>query len=237
MSRVSYLLAISLLTTAAFAQTATLRGQVTDESGAIVQGAKIVLSGPGRLSKTSSSGNDGSYSSTDLPVGNYTVHASAPGLAGPAAGPNGGSIFIDGFSGGELPPKNAIREIRINQNPFSPEYDKLGFGRIEIFTKPGTDKFRGSVGYNFANDKWNSRNAYAAEKAPFRLSELSGTLSGPINRKASFNLNLIREWVDNGNAVHGVILHPRTLVPTAFTATSVAALRRTGFTPRVDHQL
>jgi hypothetical protein len=49
-------------------------------------------------------------------------------LAGPAAGPNGGSIFIDGFSGGELPPKNAIREIRINQNPFSPEYDKLGFG-------------------------------------------------------------------------------------------------------------
>src|SRR5205807_8934886 len=50
-------------------------------------------------------------------------------LAGPAAGPNGGSMFIDGFSGGELPPKNAIREIRINQNPFSPEYDRLGFGR------------------------------------------------------------------------------------------------------------
>src|SRR5205085_4672396 len=40
-------------------------------------------------------------------------------LAGPAAGPNGGQIFIDGISGGELPPKNAIREIRINQNPFS----------------------------------------------------------------------------------------------------------------------
>ena len=40
-------------------------------------------------------------------------------LAGPSAGPNGGSIFIDGFSGGELPPKNSIREIRINQNPFA----------------------------------------------------------------------------------------------------------------------
>jgi hypothetical protein len=46
-------------------------------------------------------------------------------LAGPAAGPNGGTIYIDGFSGGELPPKNTIREIRINQNPFSPEYDRL----------------------------------------------------------------------------------------------------------------
>ena len=64
-------------------------------------------------------------------------------LAGPSAGPNGGAIYIDGFSGGQLPSKESIREIRINQNPFSPEYDKLGFGRIEIFTKPGSDKFRG----------------------------------------------------------------------------------------------
>src|SRR5205085_6812395 len=82
-------------------------------------------------------------------------------LAGPAAGPNGGALYIDGFSGGELPPKNAIREIRINSNPFSPEYDKLGFGRIEIFTKPGTDHYRGNVHYNYANDFWNSRNPYS----------------------------------------------------------------------------
>jgi len=158
-------------------------------------------------------------------------------LAGPAAGPNGGSIYIDGFSGGELPPKEAIREIRINQNPFSPEYDRLGFGRIEIFTKPGSDKFRGSVGYNFANDKWNSRNAYAAEKAPFRLNELSGTLSGPLSKRASFNLNLIREWVDNGNVVNGYVLQPQTQAITPFTGTPVAQLRRTGLTPRIDYQL
>ncbi|MDE3150417.1 MAG: carboxypeptidase regulatory-like domain-containing protein, partial [Acidobacteriota bacterium] len=44
-------------------------------------------------------------------------------LAGPAAGPNGGQIYIDGFSGGQLPPKSAIREIRVNQNPFSAEFD------------------------------------------------------------------------------------------------------------------
>jgi len=109
-------------------------------------------------------------------------------LAGPSAGPNGGSIFIDGFSGGQLPPKDSIREIRINQNPFSPEYDKLGFGRIEIFTKPGTDKFRGDLGYNFATDKWNSRNPYAEQKAPFHLHELREALSGPLGKRASFNL-------------------------------------------------
>src|SRR5205807_4720622 len=79
-------------------------------------------------------------------------------LAGPAAGPNGGAIYIDGFSGGQLPPKDSIREIRINQNPFSPEYDKLGYGRIEIFTKPGADKFHTTAFYNFGDDSWNSRN-------------------------------------------------------------------------------
>jgi hypothetical protein len=136
-----------------------------------------------------------------------------------------------------LPPKHAIREIRINQNPFSPEYDRLGFGRIEIFTKPGTDKFRGSIGYNFANDFWNSRNAYAAQKAPFHLNELSGTLSGPINKRASFNLNVIKEWVDNGNVINGVTLNPQTLVAGPFTDTFLSSLRRTGVTPRVDYQL
>ncbi|PYQ01722.1 MAG: hypothetical protein DMF82_18495, partial [Acidobacteria bacterium] len=66
-------------------------------------------------------------------------------LAGPAAGPNGGQIFIDGFTGGRLPPKSAIREIRLNANPFSAEYDRPGFGRIEIFTRPGSDKLRGDT--------------------------------------------------------------------------------------------
>jgi len=63
-------------------------------------------------------------------------------LAGPSAGPNGGQLFVDGFSGGQLLPKESIREICVNSNPFSPEYDTRGYGRVEIFTKPGTDKFR-----------------------------------------------------------------------------------------------
>ena len=69
-------------------------------------------------------------------------------LAGPAAGPNGGQIYIDGFSGGTLPPKSSIREVRINQNPLSAQYDRPGFGRVEVFTKPGTDTWHGQVMYN-----------------------------------------------------------------------------------------
>ena len=56
-------------------------------------------------------------------------------LAGPAAGPNGGEIYIDGFTGGRLPSKQSIREIRINANPFAAQFDRPGQGRIEIFTK------------------------------------------------------------------------------------------------------
>ena len=66
-------------------------------------------------------------------------------LAGPAAGPNGGQIYIDGFEGGQIPPKADILEIRVNQNPFSAEYDRIGYGRIEIITKPGSQKFQGSI--------------------------------------------------------------------------------------------
>src|SRR5579863_7804468 len=88
-------------------------------------------------------------------------------LAGPGAGPNGGQIYIDGFSGGQLPPKESIREIRINQNPFSAEYDRLGFGRIEILTKPGTDKLRGAVSFNDSDGVLNSRNPFSDIKPDY----------------------------------------------------------------------
>ena len=77
-----------------------------------------------------------------LPDDPDELEAALQALAGASAGPNGGQIYIDGFTGGRLPPKDSIREIRVNQNPFSAEFDRLGFGRIEILTKPGTDKWR-----------------------------------------------------------------------------------------------
>src|SRR5207253_10079093 len=73
-----------------------------------------------------------------------------------------------------FPTRRSSDLIRINQNPFSAEYDKLGFGRIEIFTKPGTDKWRGSINYNLQNQLWNSRNPYSPQKAPLHLNEFEG---------------------------------------------------------------
>jgi hypothetical protein len=158
-------------------------------------------------------------------------------LAGPSAGPSGGSIFVDGFSGGELPPKQSIREIRINQNPFSPEYDKLGYGKIEIFTKPGSDKYRGTINWNFADDFWNTRNPYAPQKAPFLLNEFEGDAGGPLGKRASFIVDFQRNMVDNGSIYNTVTVNPQSLALTPLAGAFTTPGRFTLVNPRVDYQL
>ncbi len=70
-------------------------------------------------------------------------------LAGPRANATGGLDFIiDGFANGVLPPKEQILQIRINNNPFSTEFERPGYGRIEIITKPGTGQYHGNAQYN-----------------------------------------------------------------------------------------
>jgi len=82
-------------------------------------------------------------------------------LAGPSAGPNGGQIYIDGFTGGQLPPKSSIREVRINQNPFSAEYDHWDSAGLRSSPKPGTDKYHGQFMVNGNTAGFNARNPFS----------------------------------------------------------------------------
>ncbi len=108
-------------------------------------------------------------------------------LAGPSAGPNGGEIYIDGFTGGQLPPKSSIREIRINQNPFSAQFDRLGYGRIEIFTKPGTDKLHGQLGSRGNDSAFNSRNPLLIGPEPaYHSYDVDGNIGGHLSKDASY---------------------------------------------------
>ena len=161
-------------------------------------------------------------------------------LAGPSAGPNGGQIFIDGFTAGDgaLPAKDAIREVRINQNPFSPEFDTLGTGHIEILTKPGSDHLHGEGFFTFGDGRFNSRNPYGAQKAPFNLKDYGGSLGGRISAKGSFYLNLDRRAIDNGEVVNASTLDPQTLtIVRPFTQVAVSPLRRLYASARFDYQL
>jgi hypothetical protein len=292
----------------------SLRGQVTDQSGAFVPGVPVMLIASGaviREAKTDES--EGRYVFRDLPPGTYTLRVRVKGfadiekpdvaivqgqpqvvnlqldvvmeeqavtvkeeeapsvsvssannasavtlqgsdlealsddptdleadlqaLAGPSAGPSGGAMFVNGFSGGTLPAKESIREIRVNQNPFSPEYDTLGYGRIEIFTKPGTEKYHGTIDYSFGKDFWNSRNPYSSQKAPFMLNEFEGNAGGPMGKRASFAVEWQRNMVDNGSISNVVILDPQTLTAVAFNSVLTTPQRFTRVNPRVDYQL
>src|SRR5215212_3077821 len=160
-------------------------------------------------------------------------------LAGPGAGSSedGAQIYVDGFTGGRLPPKESIRAIRINRNPFSAEYDRLGYGRIEIFTKPGTDKYRGQAFFNFNDESLNARSPFAATRAPYQSRRYGGNISGPLSAKrASFFLDFERRETDDNEVVRAVVLDPG-LNPLSFNQTILTPDRRTTFSPRLDYQI
>jgi len=289
----------------------SLRGQVTDPSGASVPAITVAVIGPGGAALVAQTDEQGRYVFRNLPPGTYTVQIRAQGfadfekpgvviargqpqvvdaqlvvflekqkvtvqgessevsvsptstvgalvmkgedlkalsdnpddladelqaLAGPAAGPSGGEIYIDGFTGGRLPPKESIREIRVNQSPFAAEYDRLGFGRIEILTKPGTDKFHGQTFFEFGDSVFNSRNPFAPTKPPYQARQFGGNLGGPLSKKASFFLDAERRDVGEVSAVSALTLDPALNV-TPFSQAVLNPTWRTTFSPRVDYQL
>jgi hypothetical protein len=165
-------------------------------------------------------------------------------LAGPAAGPNGGEIYIDGFTGGQIPPKSSIREIRVNQNPFSAEFDRLGYGRIEIFTKPGTDKMHGQIqsrgnvsNFNSQNPILNANltgNQTPIQEPSYYSYNLNGSLSGAINKNASFFVSVFARNNQNETVIDA--LNPNDTTATLNQAVSNPS-SRIDVAPRLDFQL
>lgn len=173
-----------------------------------------------------------------LPDDPDELAAALQALAGPSMGPNGGQIFIDGFSGGSLPSKSSIREIRINQNPFAAENDQPS-GRIDVFTKPGTDKLRGSAYMNFNDESLNSRNPFTTtlKRAPFQVRQYGGNLSGPlVKNRASYFVDFERREVNDNQLVTATILDSN-LLPRFVGAGVLAPQRFVNFSPRVDYAL
>ena len=174
-----------------------------------------------------------------LPEDPAELEAALRALAGVSSGPDGGQIIIDGFvnTGQPLPPRSSIREIRINQNPFSAENDRLGFGQIQIITRPGTDKLRGEGFFNFTDESLNTRNPFAVNRAPYQMRFFGGNLSGAIVPKrasffASFNQ---RETADN--VIINAAVLDENLNFSRINRAFVVPRRQINFNSRFDAQL
>ena len=138
-----------------------------------------------------------------------------------------------------MPPKESIREIRINQNPFAAENDQPS-GSINIFTRPGTDKFRGSASLNFNDESLNSRNPFqinSSKRAPFQVRQMGGNFSGPLKKgKASFFLEFNRNETDDNELVRATILDS-SFNPVQIGQVVLSPRRFTNFSPRVDYAI
>ena len=148
----------------------------------------------------------------------------------------GSQFYIDGFSGGKLPPKSSIREIRINQNPYSAQYDQLGYGRIEIFTKPGTDKLHGDYWMRGNDSPFNGRNPFVTEQPDYYTYLYEGDVNGPISKTASYFASVFGQNGQNDSIVNAVILDD-SLNQTPFTQAISSPASTLNFGPRFDLQL
>ncbi|MGE0814137.1 MAG: hypothetical protein AB7O93_12400, partial [Vicinamibacterales bacterium] len=95
------------------------------------------------------------------------------------AGP-GAQIFVDGFRGGRLPPKDQIQQIRFRTNSYAAEYHEAGMVRVEVITRPGMGGWRSRVTFGFRDESLNARNAFATSRPPEQVKRVQVSSQGPI---------------------------------------------------------
>ena len=147
----------------------------------------------------------------------------------------GTQFYVDGFSSGHLPPKSAIREIRINRNPFSAQFDQIGWGRIEIFTKPGADKWHGDFWTQGNDSSFNTSNPFVTVQPPYHSLDLEGDLSGPVTKHSSVFTDLWRQGSSDDSIVNAFVLNA-SLDQIPFSDTYPNNSSYTDFSTRYDLQ-
>lgn len=301
----SLLLVLCAVVATAFAQQAgegTIRGEVTDPTGALVRHAKITLRATAASPLTTTSGDYGEFLFNGVSAGEYSLKVEAQGFRedqrnvtlGPSqqltlairlsiqvqrqrvsvsddelnSSPehNLGAVilrgsdldalptdsrdlmqrlqimsgsdvasqfFVDGFTVDHLPPKSSILEIRMNQDPFAAAYDAPGNGRIEIVTKPGSDKLQGSLEMVGEDSSLNSQNPYVAAQSPYASFYFQGSVSGALTKASSGFLSAAEESIGSQSFVHAAT----SSTGSAYTQTVDSPQFEYEIAPRVDFQV
>jgi hypothetical protein len=100
-----------------------------------------------------------------------------------------GGINMTGLrnTGNILPSPDAIQEFKVQTNAYNAEYGRYSSGIINVLTKAGTNRFKGSA-FEYFRDKsltakeWGSQ----LDKPPLTRNQFGGTLGGPLAQNRTF---------------------------------------------------
>ena len=149
------------------------------------------------------------------------------------AGP-GATMRVNGFTGGRLPPKSQIRQIRFRMNSFDAEnHEGGGFG-IDIITKPGMDGWKGMTQLRLPRRvAERAQRVRADARRPSSTAASGFNADGPIVKgKTSIAFNL-----DGNDSYDSKTINAPT--PDGPSRAAACATRRIGCSDRVrvDHSL
>jgi hypothetical protein len=147
------------------------------------------------------------------------------------------AMYVDGFSNGTLPPKNTIREIRVNQNPYSAQNDTdPNSGIIEILTKPGTDKFHGDISISGNDSAFNTQNPFTPSQPPYYATNFNGDADGPLSKNASYFLNFSRLSAQSNAVIDAEVLDATAQNQISLRDALPSPNTTMSFSPRIDWQ-
>ncbi len=90
-------------------------------------------------------------------------------------------------TGNILPNPDAIQEFKVQTNSYNAEYGRFSSGIINVITKSGTNRFKGSV-FEYTRDgdlnakEWGS----TQERPPLKRNQFGATLGGPVAKDRAF---------------------------------------------------
>ncbi len=149
-------------------------------------------------------GNFNNYGFSDLGNGGFTINGSRS---------DENNITVDGAtavrtrsSGAIVGVQNvdAIQEVQVLTGNYLPEYGRASGGQIRMVTKSGTNRFSGSAGFYYRDDKlqantWSrNRSPLTSDNsgpAPFNYKQYGYSIGGPIQKDKLFFFGA-QEWVN-----------------------------------------
>ncbi len=134
----------------------------------------------------------------NLPDDPDELEAALRAIAGPQA-----AMRVNGFSGGRLPPKSQIRQVRFVMNPYAAEFHESQPVFVDIQTKPGLGEWSRTARSGFRDDSLNARPPLAPSSVPDSYRRFGFDLAGPLAKnRTSLSLSAESRMTDTARTVY-----------------------------------